>query len=190
MTKKIYQLKVTLRGIRPPIWRRLEVQGDTTLGRLHDILQIAMGWTDSHMHQFVGEGRRYGVADPDLELDLEDEDKTRLDQVLRKPKDQTVYAYDFGDGWRHDVVVEKVLPAVSGSGPYPVLTGGRRACPPEDCGGVTGYYRLLGVLADPNHPEHEELLEWSGGEYDPEKFDAQEFNLAFHGGWHRAEPPA
>lgn len=183
MDMKVYQLKVTLRHTRPPIWRRLQVRGDTTLGRLHHVLQVAMGWTDSHMHQFVTKGKYYGVAAPDLGLDRENEDKIRLDQVLRKPKERMIYEYDFGDSWEHDVVVEKLLPVQPGRRRYPMVTGGRRACPPEDCGGIPGYYHLLEVLGNPNHPEHEELLEWSGGEYDPERFDVQEVNRAFHGGW-------
>ena len=190
MKLKAYQLKVTLRGIRPPIWRRLEVRGDTTLGTLHHILQVAMGWTDSHMHQFVAGEKYFGAADPEFGLDREDEDRIRLDQVLRKPKDRMIYEYDFGDSWEHDVVVEKQLPVVSEGGRYPMVTGGSRACPPEDCGGVPGYYRLLEVLANPDHPEHAELLEWSGEDYEPEKFDAQEVNRAFHGGWGSTKPLA
>jgi len=190
MEKKAYQLKVTLRGTRPPVWRRLEVRGDITLGRLHQILQVAMGWSDSHMHQFVARGKCYGMADPEFGLEGEDEDEVRLDQVLQKPKDRMIYEYDFGDGWEHDVVVEKLLPLVSGPRRYPVVTGGRRACPPEDCGGVPGYYDLLEVLEDPNHPEYEDLLEWCGREYDPEKFDIQGVNRVFHGGWAPARPRA
>ncbi len=182
METKVFQLKVKLRHSMPPIWRRLEVRGDMTLGELHVVLQVAMGWTNSHLHAFVASGRRYGAPDWGIGLDLEDEDNTRLDQVLRKPKDKLVYKYDFGDGWVHDVVVEKVLPIDSGGRRYPLVTGGRRACPPEDCGGIFGYYRLLEVLGQPDHPEHEEMLEWLGGEIDPERFDVEEINRRLGGG--------
>jgi hypothetical protein len=135
-------------------------------------------------------GKYYAVADSEFGLHRENEDEYRLDQILRKPKDRMIYEYDFGDGWEHDVVVEKLFPVVPGPGRYPTVTGGRRACPPEDCGGIPGYYHLLDVLKNPSHPEHEELLEWSGGDYEPEKFDAQEVNRAFHGGGARAKPHA
>lgn len=185
MKTKAYQLKVILRYTQPPIWRRLEVRGDTTLGELHNIIQTAMGWSDSHMHQFVVKDKFYG---PDSELDCESEDKVHLYEVLRKPKEKMFYEYDFGDGWQHEVVVEKLLPIVSGPKSYPMVTGGKRACPPEDCGGIPGYYHMLDVIKDPNHPERDELLEWCAGEYDPDKFDIQSINRAFHGGRHPAGP--
>jgi len=174
-----YQLKAILRYTKPSMWRRLEVRGNTTLGELHSIIQIAMGWTDSHLHHFVVKNKFYGPTDPDSELDYESEDKIHLNEVLRKPKERMIYEYDFGDGWQHEVVVEKLLPIVSGHKRYPMATGGRRACPPEDCGGIPGYYHMLEVIKDPNHPEHDELLEWYGG-YEPEKFDIHEVNRAFH----------
>jgi len=188
MEPKAYQLKVTLRGTRPPIWRRLEVKSDTKLSTLHQILQVVMGWTDSHLHQFIAKGKYYGTPDPDFFVDRENERKVRLDQVLKKPKDRMVYEYDFGDSWEHEVVVEKVVPAEAGRGRYPLVTAGKRACPPEDCGGIPGYYRLLEVLGNPRHPEHQEMLEWCGEEYDPEGFDRQEVNRTFHGGWGPAKP--
>ena len=182
METKAYQLKVTLRHTKPPIWRRLEVRGDTTLGHLHDVLQVAMGWTDSHLHQFVVDGAIYGTPDPDWDVDVKNEARVRLDEVLRKPKDALVYEYDFGDGWEHTVVLEKVLPREPGRHRYPVVTAGRRACPPEDCGGVHGFYRMLEILGDPAHPEHEEMLEWTGDEYDPTHFDRDETNRVLRGG--------
>jgi hypothetical protein len=142
-----------------------------------------MGWTDSHLHRFEANGKCYGVPDLGLGLDEENEDEIRLDQVLRLAEDRMIYEYDFGDGWEHEVVVEKLLSVVSGRGRYPMVTGGGRACPPEDCGGVPGYYHLLQVLADPDDPDHEDLLVWTGGDYEPERFDAQEVNRAFNSGW-------
>jgi hypothetical protein len=188
MEAKAYQLKVTLRGARPPIWRRLEVKGDTKLSTLHQILQVAMGWTDSHLHQFIAKDKIYGTPDPDFFMDCEDERKVRLDQVLRRPKDRMVYVYDFGDSWEHEVLVEKVVPAEKGRGRYPLVTAGKRASPPEDCGGIPGYYQLLEVLGNPRHPEHEEMLKWCGEEYDPDEFDLQEVNRMFHGGWGPSKP--
>jgi hypothetical protein len=125
------------------------------------------------------------LPDPDDDMEIEDERKARLDQLLIKLKDRMIYEYDFGDSWEHEIVLEKILPFASGRGRYPMVIGGRGACPPEDCGGVDGFYRLLDVLKNPNHPEYAELLEWVGQEYDARQFDSQKVNLAFHGGWGR-----
>lgn len=177
----VYRLKVTLRNSKPPIWRRFLVPASITLKRLHDSLQIVMGWTDSHLHQFTAHGVLYGPADPELDLEQENEGRTKLVQVLRLPKDRLLYEYDFGDGWDHDVVLEEVYE----SAPYeyyPVVLAGRRACPPEDVGGIHGYERFLQVLADPSNPEHADMLEWIGRVFDPEEFDVDEVNQDIHGG--------
>ena len=178
-----YELKVTLQGVRPPVWRRVRVRSDMTLEDLHRVLQVVMGWSDSHMHAFrPGIGRRGlgRVSAPTVERDQEH--RTRLDEVLRRPLDRMVYEYDFGDRWEHDVLLEKVVdhPAEAR---YPWVLAGARACPPEDVGGVGGYARFLQVMRDPGHPEHEELVEWQGGSFDPTVFDAQALNGAFHGRW-------
>ena len=182
----IYELKITLRDTRPPIWRRLQVKSDVTLFKFHSILQSVMGWMDGHMHQFRAKHKVYGRVDPELP-ETENEKKVQLGQVLRKPKDSLVYDYDFGDGWEHLVVLEQVLEAAPG-GKYPYVVAGKRACPPEDCGGTGGYGLLLEVLADSKHPEHAALVEWVGGSFDPEAFDVGEINRGFHGGWFL--PPA
>jgi hypothetical protein len=182
---RIYQLKVTLREIRPPIWRRFLVPSDMPLGRLHDALQVVMGWTNSHLHQFESHGVRYGP--PQREIEYTDERKTALDTVLRKPKDKLTYEYDFGDGWVHDIVLEKVLPP-SNEGFYPIMLSGKRACPPEDVGGAPGYAHFLAILANPRHPEHADMLEWVDGPFDPEAYDVGQANLDLHGGWVRREP--
>jgi hypothetical protein len=174
----LYQLKVTLRGIRPPVWRRLQVRGDVTLNRLHHVLQVVMGWTDSHLHQFRVRGKIYGVPDPEgphRGPPTLDERRVRLATVAPAEKSRIIYEYDFGDGWEHDVVVEKILPPDANAEAAVCLTG-RRACPPEDCGGPWGYENLLRVVADPRDPEHEEMLAWLGGGWDPEEFDAGEVN--------------
>jgi hypothetical protein len=179
---QVYQLKVTLRGTKPPIWRRFLVPADVTLKRLHDCLQMVMGWSDSHLHQFEVRGVVYGTPDSDSLAQIRSQNTAKVTQLLRRPKDRLLYTYDFGDGWEHEVVLEKVLP--SGEAPYfPIVLAGRRACPPEDVGGVHGYYRLLEVLSDPKHPEYAEMLEWVDGPVDPEKYDVREANLAIHGGW-------
>ncbi len=173
---QILQVKVTLVGIRPPIWRRLLVASSISLRKFHDTLQIAFGWTDSHLHMFVAGEDTYGFPDPDGELDwMKNDARAKLGQVLVKPGDSLVYEYDFGDSWAHRVVVEKV---VSELGPVkaPSCIGGARACPPEDCGGVWGYAELLKAVMNPRDPEHEEMLEWVGGEFDPEYFDAEAVN--------------
>ena len=179
MTKeaKIYQLKITLKYIRPPIWRRIQVRRDITLAALHQVLQITMGWYDSHLHQFRAGKTYYGAPDIDefSELNLKDDSKAQLGRVLTKPKQKLIYEYDFGDGWEHEILLEKVStpdPAVQ----YPRCLGGARACPPEDCGGVGGYANFVAAIRDPDHEEHDEYLDWIGGEFDPEKFNREEFD--------------
>ncbi|MEK7348450.1 MAG: plasmid pRiA4b ORF-3 family protein [Candidatus Eisenbacteria bacterium] len=180
----IFRLKVTLRGSKPPIWRRFLVPGDITLKRLHDSLQAVMGWTDSHLHQFSARGVLYGTSDPEFGVARLSESRTTVDQLLRRPKDRLTYEYDFGDSWEHDVILEAALPPGS-DGRYPAVEAGRRACPPEDVGGVHGYAAFLEILANPEHPEHRDMLEWIGGRFDPEFFDARAADLAIHGGWVR-----
>lgn len=164
----IYQLKVTLKGIRPPIWRRFLIASTASLEDTHIVLQIGMGWTDSHMHEFAKGRDRYGVPDEDFPSDMHDEAKCRLDQVLKGEKEKLVYTYDFGDSWEHDVVLEKILPFETGI-QLPVCLKGSRACPPEDIGGVPGYAMFLEAISDPNHPEHDDMLEWVGDHFDPVK---------------------
>ena len=180
----IFRLKVTLRGSRPPIWRRFLVPGGITLKRLHDSLQAVMGWTDSHLHQFEAGGVLYGTSDREVGLTRVSENTTTLDQLLRRPKDRLRYEYDFGDGWEHDVILEAVLPP-GNDGRYPIVEAGRRACPPEDVGGIHGYAHFLEVLANPTHPEHRDMLEWIGKPADPTAFDVAQANLDIHGGWVR-----
>jgi hypothetical protein len=171
----IYQLKVTLRESKPPIWRRIQAPSDISLARLHQILQVVMGWTDSHLHQFIVGGTIIGVPDPDFGVEVKNERTVRLSQVVRGEKSKFVYEYDFGDGWQHDILVEKVLQAEPGAR-YPICLAGKRACPPEDCGGVWGYDDLLEVIRNPDNPEHDEMLEWLGGDFDPEAFDVDAVN--------------
>jgi hypothetical protein len=172
-----YQLKVTLKHLRPPIWRRIQVTGDTSLFKLHRVLQVVMGWTDSHLHQFIVRGSYYGTPHPDFGFDVRDERRVALAEIASSPKTKFTYEYDFGDSWEHEILVEKMLPPDKGIY-YPICLTGKRACPPEDCGGVWGYAGFLEAILDPDHPDHEEMLEWVGGSFDPEAFDLDAINRA------------
>jgi hypothetical protein len=177
--QEIYQLKITLLDSKPPIWRRLLVPSDLTLAQLHDVLQNAMGWQDCHLHEFRIGDLRFGVPDPDYGLMGDEEPmnerRRRLFNVLGEVGAKAEYTYDFGDSWEHRIVVEKVLPPEPGIR-YPACTAGKRNCPPEDCGGMYGYYNLLAAIRDPEHEEREDLLEWIGGDFDPEAFSIDEVN--------------
>ncbi len=174
----VYQIKVSLRGAKPPIWRRLEVPADISLARLHAVIQVAFGWDDSHRHIFETPYGRFGVAD--AELGHREETPVTLEQVAPGVDAKLRYTYDFGDDWEHDILVEKVTNR--GTAASLRCTGGRRAAPPEDCGGVWGYADLVEVLGDPSHPEHEDRLDWLGldsaSAFDPGKFDAATINKA------------
>lgn len=171
---RIYQIKVTLKWSKPPIWRRLQVRGDTKLGKLHQILQIAMGWWDEHLHAFEARGVAYGEPDPDFPSDLRSERNVRLDKIAQEG-DTFRYEYDFGDSWVHEIKVEQVLDPEPGVR-YPRCLAGKRACPPEDSGGVPGYEHMMAVIANPKDEEHEEMLEWLGEGFDPEAFDLDAVN--------------
>ncbi|MFJ5770984.1 plasmid pRiA4b ORF-3 family protein [Psychrobacillus sp. NPDC093180] len=177
----LYQLKVTLRGSKPPIWRRIIVPSDFTFSDLHDVIQTAMGWMDMHLYSFE-------VSDILVEEEYEDDpfggfslrekmdaETTLIGELLSKEGDKGLYMYDFGDDWHHTVLLEKVLP-FDDSFTSPVCIKGKRACPPEDCGGVYGYENLLEILNGPDGGEKEELLEWVGDNFDPEAFDIDMVN--------------
>ena len=174
----VLQLKLSLRGVsKPPVWRRLLVPADLRLDRLHDVIQTAMGWTDTHLHVFSTALGDYGVPDP--ELGFKNERNARLGQLLKQRGDRIRYAYDFGDGWEHDVVLEQRLdpdPEV----PIPACLAGKGACPPEDCGGPWGYADLKQTLAEPDHEDHDAMVDWLGldsaDEFDPAACDVDEIN--------------
>jgi hypothetical protein len=171
----VFQLKVTLQDTKPPIWRRVLVEGSATLDHVHEVIQAAFGWWNYHLHEFEVGRTRYGVPDPEEDWGEppRDERRTRLDAIAGEGSTFR-YTYDFGDGWEHRVAVEKVVPA-SSVATVPACIDGRRACPPEDCGGTWGYRELLAILSDPNHPEHDERRDWLGRPFDPEAFDPTEF---------------
>jgi len=176
---EIVQIKVTLLGTTPPIWRRLLVPADMTLEQLHRVLQEAMGWDDDHLHEFRIGQRRFGRPDPDDRLlrrsPIGNERTVRLIAVLDKVGAKAVYTYDFGDSWKHEIVVEKVLPPEPGCS-YPICVGGKLHGPPEDCGGIPGFYNLLEAISDPKHPRYEEMSEWMGDDFDPEAFSVDDVN--------------
>lgn len=178
--KSIYQLKVTLKDINPPIWRRLLVSSTAKLCDLHDILQLSMGWMDCHLHEFTQGDAHYAPPNPDADRQFDeprstDTKKKALCAVLLKPGDKLEYLYDFGDGWEHEVVLEEILPPQPRQ-KYPYCVDGARACPPEDCGSTPGYEELVEAMKNPNHPERERFLEWLEEPYDPEKFDLKLVN--------------
>lgn len=182
-TPKTYQLKVALAGAKPPIWRRFLVDSAMTLAEFHDVLQIVMGWRDSHLHLFTAYGVAYGIPDPEFDLEgVRDERKVKLVQLLRHEKDAMVYEYDFGDGWRHKITLEKILP-FDAAAPLPACIKAKGACPPEDVGGLWGYCALLDSLKDPQHPEYEENREWVGEDFDPDAFDLDEVNAQLAEHW-------
>ena len=172
-----YQLKITLIGTKPPIWRRIEVPSTILLCCLHDIFQVLMGWSDSHMHQFAKDGKRWGMASFDEfnELGLLDEQNANLAQVLKSKGDSLFYDYDFGDDWRHKVVLEQILPGDDARN-VAVCRGGARNCPPESVGGVAGYAMFLKKIAEPGNNDFDHILEWMEDAFDPEKFDVEDVN--------------
>jgi hypothetical protein len=174
--QNVYQLKITLQDIRPPIWRRVLVPATTDLGTLHTVLQEAMGWYDSHLHEFRVGGETYGDPMPDADWHPDhNEHRTQLSKVLTTLKTHMIYLYDFGDGWEHRIELEAVLHLEKGK-LYPVCLTGKRNCPPEDCGGPWGYQNMLDILKDAKHEEYESTVTWLGGHYEPEHFDLKRIN--------------
>ena len=166
-TPSILKLKVTLLDIKPSIWRRVLVPESMPLDYLHDAIQVAMGWEGGHLHLFDIGGRHFG--DPTLVDHVDDETRYRMSRFAKDGVTKFRYVYDFGDDWIHGVVIEGREPAAAGVF-YPACVAGKRACPPEDCGGPWGYQELLEIVASPDHPERNERLEWIGRELDPEAF--------------------
>ncbi len=181
--EKNYQFKITLKGIRPPIWRRIRVPETYTFWDLHVAIQDSMGWTDTHLHHFE-------ILNPESdrkeEIGIPDEDeisgkilagwKRKIASYFSSENDKAEYIYDYGDNWEHTIKLEKVLLREEGI-KYPVCVDGARECPPEDCGGKWGYEEFLEAIMDPNHERHEELLNWVGGDFDPEYFDVEDIEF-------------
>jgi hypothetical protein len=175
--ERIYQFRITLKGVHPEVWRRVQVR-DSSFDRFHERIQTAMGWTNSHLHHFKIKGRLYGdpwlLEESFAEFAYVDSRATRLSQVLPRTGERFVfeYVYDFGDRWRHHVLFEGCLQARPGER-YPLCVEGARACPPEDSGGNGGYQNLLRSIADPEDDEHESYVKWLGRPFDPAAFDAE-----------------
>ena len=171
----VHRLKVTLRRVRPPVWRRIEVRSTTNLYQLSAELEAAMSWDGGHLHSFDVAGEIYQLPSEEYFgwRPINDERKASVAKVLTRVRMKLRWDYDFGDGWEHDVVVEAIEPA-AGEVLYPRCIAGRRAGPPDDCGGPWGYASLLDALGDPAHPEHESMLEWAPEGFDPAHFDPKE----------------
>jgi len=177
----VYQFKITLEGIKPPIWRRIQVPGTYSFWDLHVAVQDAMGWQDCHLHAFdvvdpsTGARARFGIpvgGPVDIEEALPGWEHY-ISDFFSTENPSAGYEYDFGDGWTHKVELEKILPRQRNVG-YPRCTAGKRACPPEDCGGPWRYWEFLEAVKDPGHEEHESMMERIGGEFDPEDFDPED----------------
>ncbi len=173
----VYQFKVTLLGVSPPVWRRIQVPEPYTFWDLHVAVQDAMGWYDCHLHEFqmvnpkTGEQVEIGIPYEEAP-DTLPEKKQKIVDYFTTENPSAGYIYDFGDSWEHIITLEKILPRENID--YPVCIDGKRACPPEDCGGVGGYEEFLEIIKDPSHEEYEDMLDWIGGEFDPEYFDVKE----------------
>jgi len=182
---RVYQFRITLKGIKPPIWRRIQVPETYTFWDLHVAIQDAMGWEDYHLHEFeirhpsTGEKVRIGTPHEEDEFfgrEVISEHEQKISDWFSMENSVAEYTYDFGDNWEHEIRLEEILPRDRGV-EYPVCIAGERACPPEDCGGVWGYEEFLEAIRNPEHEEHEEMLEWIGGEFDPEHFDPREVSF-------------
>jgi len=173
----IYQLKLTLLGIEPPIWRRIQVPSTMLLCCLHDAFQAVMGWSDSHLHQFEKGGKYWGVPETDEfgDLELLNESKVPVGRVLKTEGDSMVYLYYFGDSWRHEVLLEKIVPS-DAPPPKSVCLDGKRRCPPEDVGGSSGYQEFLSVIFEPGHEEFEHYRQWAGDQVHAEEFNLKSVN--------------
>ena len=179
MSKNIFQIQIALKNFKPKIWRRILIRSDMPLSDFHKVIQTTMGWTNSHLHQFIKDGTFYTVrlSEDSMwnEMNNVDYSGKRIKDLLSTEKDKIVYEYDFGDGWEHDLILEKILTNADDIS-TPVCTAGKQNCPPEDCGGVWGYADMLEILDNPKHEEHETYIEWLGGEFNPDQFDKDKVN--------------
>ena len=179
---QVYQFKITLKGVKPPIWRRIQVAEIYTFWDLHVAIQDVMGWLDYHLHGFEmvnpSTGLKVNIGSPDEDFDREVLPvwKQKIADYFSMENRSADYVYDFGDSWEHQIQLEKILPREKNIN-YPICIKGKRACPPEDCGGIWGYEDFLEIITDPNHEEYKEMLEWVGGEFDPEHFDVKEVHF-------------
>lgn len=168
------QLHIELRYLKPKVWRRILVPETITLQRLHGVIQAAFQWGGGHLHEFDAAGERYGTSDPDYDVPGSVlSEKTRLTKAMT-PSGTIDYVYDFGDHWEHRIKIEKTLPPLDMK--LPLCVAGANAAPPDDCGGVPGYADFVQAMADPAHPEHEDMKAWIGRDWDPHAFDIDHIN--------------
>lgn len=176
---KIYQIQISLKNISPKIWRRLLIRADLPLQDFHKVIQSSMGWWNSHLHQYIKDRKYYleKTEGDDFwdEMVHVDYSELKVSDLLKKENDKIGYEYDFGDGWLHDIVLEKILDSDPGV-IYPQCVAGKRNCPPEDCGGPYGYSNFLKSISNPRDKEYKEMIEWAGGKFDPESFDKEAIN--------------
>ena len=177
MKNHVFILKIDLNQSVPKIWRRVVVSPETRLEKLHWIIQIAMGWTNSHLHQFTHNRKHYAPNDFEIDNSFDSSD-IKLNTLLKKAKDRLFYEYDFGDSWNHTITLEDIIESEKGM-LVPRCIGGKNSCPPEDCGGVNGYKTLLKTISNPSHEDFEDLIEWLGDDFDPFYFDMEEINELF-----------
>lgn len=175
MSERFYLLKIQLLDIEPSIWRRFVVPASITLDRLHDVIQIVMGWTDSHLQEFTIGNKRY-TEYPESKEDGLVCGRYRLGDLIKQKGRTFRYLYDFGDGWEHELVLEESRYFNPELRTELACLDGQRSCPPEDVGGVPGYFEFLNALKDPNHEEHESYTEWSGGSFNSERFEPESIN--------------
>jgi hypothetical protein len=178
--KRVYQLLIELDEVEPRVWRRLWVPDTLTMAKLDRVIQAAMGWTNSHLHEFEVDGKRYGIPDEEGVHDTPtlDDRRHKVGAVLGDAVSRLRYTYDFGDNWRHTVTVEDRLLPDESFNTWPLCIAGQNACPPEDVGGVGGYNDFLEAISDPSHDEHAAMWQWSGGPFDPAGFDVNATNAA------------
>ena len=179
MIEPVARLRVELQGLEPKIWRRVDVPLSTTLAALHDIIQVAFRWTDSHLHEFLVGQRVYGVPSPEdafYERKVYKSAAIRLKTLIDRGVDRFLYVYDFGDDWRHDVIIEEVRDGEADT-EYPCFVDGDRRCPPEDVGGPGGFMDFLEAVLNPAHEEHRRMIEWCGGSFDPADIDEEKVRL-------------
>ena len=180
MKDKIFQVKMELVGSEPMIWRRLLIPADLLLSEFHDVIQISMGWKNEHLHQFTKKNQVYAGGNPfDMDIEVEDQyDKNmQVSDLLKRENSKIRYEYDFGDSWRHDIVVEKTLP-FDDNITYPHCIDGKMHCPPEDCGGIGSYKYLSEVIKNPDHEDHDGISNWIGEDFDPDYFNIDDVNEA------------
>lgn len=186
---QVLQFRVGLEEIQPAIWRRILVPERFTLLQLHRVLQMVLGWHDSHLHEFEIGGKRFGEPDPSYPDDLVDEHGVRLRSFDLHVGSVIRYQYDFGDNWQHELRLEAIIALVLDS-TYPLCIAGARSAPPEDVGGTGGYADFLEAITDPEHEDHDSNLVWAGGKFDPEAFSLADINQRLRGAFRQKRVPS